>query len=71
MATDTQLQGSVPEMPELSCMFCLCLDRVNVEDGFSQETETWDSVSEMSHAHCICSFLLKVPASVCLTVLAT
>lgn len=58
-------------MPELSSVFCLHLDRVHAEEGFSQETDTSDDVSETLLTRCTCSFLLKITVFACLTVLAT
>lgn len=52
-------------------MFCLNVDRVHAEECFSQETDPSDDVSETLLAHRVCSFLLKITVSVCLTVLAT
>ena len=57
-------------MAELSCVFCLYFDRVHGKEGFSQETDISDDVSETLLAHCVSSFLLRITVSVYLTVLA-
>lgn len=58
-------------MPELSCVFCLYFDRVHAKEGFSQETDISDDVSETLLARCVSSFLFKITvSSVCLTVMA-